>query len=627
MTKQEKIKKLSDQVLEFKKAYYNDEPIISDDEYDLIEDSLRILDPNNRVLKLTGIDIKERNNWPTQNLFVRMGSLNKVKSIAEFSKWFSEQNNSNYLFNPKGDGISIQLKYENGNLISATTRGNGFQGEDILENVLKMKNVNDKINNIAKKDIILKGEIVCCHEDFEKIKSQGYANPRNAASGIAKSNDGFNCEHLTILYYGVHINNMEVKPSEVENFLNKMEVKSIGFYGFNDLNQLKQTYDEITNDRNRFGFDIDGLVIKEDNDAIYHNNCPTNQIALKFPAQKGIAQIDSIKFQQGRTNRLTPVATFVNPIYLGGAQISKCSLGSWGLVLEKEIYPGSIVEVIRANDVIPYINHVVDSSQSKPISIYDIRKELNDDTVYLDGENLFIEANKSRETIINEIFHIFNILEIKNISKRSIESMVDFFNIKECYEIFDCNFDELVNLDGWGKSKIKTIKEQLTEKKSSVDLNQMVRMLNIANLGNSRTTEIINSLEVKTLEQFLNLTVWDLLKVPTIQDRLSETIWEGLNNRKEIGLELNKRLTIENKSKVVGDSLKGICFSITGKTSKPRKEMEKFIESLGGKNTSINKATYLITNDSSSNSSKNKNAEKLGVKIISEKEFEEMTGN
>lgn len=611
-----KIEQLANKILECKKAYYiDDNPLISDDEFDLLEDELRALDPNHTVLKMTGVDIRDRNQWPISDLSERMGSLNKVKSFSEYIKWKNDLNKSSFSFNPKADGASIQLTYKSGILNSAITRGNGYQGEDITQNVLKMKNVKKTID--IQDDLILKGEIIIMIDDFKNYLSNSYSNPRNAASGISKSKDGKNTEHLTILYYDATLNGERIHITDLQDFFDNLQLKSIGIY---NESEIEKYYNDAIDNREIFGFEIDGFVIKENAPPIYKNNNPVNQIALKFPAQSAVGKIKKILYKTTRTNRISIVAVLENPVNISGANISRISLGSWELMQEKQTFPGAIVEIIKANDVIPYITKVLDSSNSKQIFLQDIKNEFQNNNIYINGANLFVPENDNLNALYNSIMHIFNVLEIKNISGKSIEDIIDFYKLTEPQQIFDCDFDQIKKLNGWGDSKVQIIKQQF-EDKCNIDIIQLIRMLSITNLGTNRIIEIINTFQIKTLDEIYNLSVKDFLKVSGIQENLGNHIYDSLQKRKKLAYSLLEKLTLKEGQKIISDELKNLSFSITGKTSMKRKDFENLIESKGGKITSINKANYLITNNDDSGSTKNKKAAELGVSIISENDF------
>lgn len=630
MSLKAKITKLENQLLEAKKAYYIDnDPIMTDAEYDLLEAELAALDSDNRVLNMTGSDVLDKNNWPIKKLTEVMGSLDKVKSFPEFEAWYNAQSYKGpYYCNPKGDGGSIQLTYDNGKLIQAVTRGDGYQGQDITTNVLKMKNVKATIPE--KRLTVIKGELLILYKDFKELNKRSgkvYSNPRNAATGISCGIHGDNLEYITPLYYALSIAGTNIKMSNLQHEINKFGLRHIGIYKITSLKDFKKVYDMITNDRSYYGFEVDGLVIKQDNDPIMKGNKPINYIALKFPADKGIGLVDTIRLERTRTGKVVPVAQLKKPVYLSGAQISNISLGSWDLMKSKKIYPGSLVEVIRSNDVIPYINKITDNSNAVVMTLKDVQKQMNDNTVYEKGAHLYSTLRDSN-TIVQEIENILEILEYKNISTSSITSIVKEFGLKESYEFFDIDPDKLLNKDGWGSGKVDNLKQQFRDK-NKIDVKLFIKCLSIDNMGLSRIAEACNHYGVKNLDDVYKLKEKDFLKVNAFSSTLANSLYQGLKDKKDYAYELAKRLKIEVVSKVKKSdklintkSQEAFKFCITGKTSISRKELEKIIEENSGENVSIGKSNYLITNDGDSGSSKNKKAQKLGVKLISEKEFQ-----
>lgn len=624
-----KIKQLEDKLLAAKVAYYIDNnPIMTDDDYDLLEDELRILDPHNRILSMTGADIKDKQNWPVAKLSEVSGSLEKVKSYPEIEAWMTEQFKKfpgTYYYNPKGDGGSIEATYVDGKLVQAVTRGNGYEGENITKNFLLMKNTAKTIKE--KETVVLKGELLVLHKDFIELnKRKAYVNPRNAATGIAKNINGENCDLVTPLYYAMSIDGKNITMSNLQKEINRIGgLRHIGIHYLGStlkeiLGRLKEAYERITKDRGTFGFDIDGLVIKGDEDPIMKSNKPINYIALKFPAQSAVGVVGSIRFERSRTGRIVPVAILQKSVFVAGGNLTNFSLGSWDLMNTKKIYPGSVVEVVRSNDVIPYINKSLDNSKAKVLKIDDVKKLMGDNTLYQKGAHLFSDM-KDENSLVLDIMNIVRILEYKNISDSTVTSIVKHFKLKEAYQFFDINPDKLLTVDGFGQGKVDIIKQQFKDK-NRVDIKSFIRCLGVDNLGSSRIVEICNTYGIDSLDDLYKLNAKDLEKVAGISNTLANIYIDGLNDKRTFANELAKRLTIEKQSKVVKSNvLNGLSFCITGNTSMKRKEFEKLIVENGGKNVSVGKANYLITNDSDSGSGKNKIAQQKGIPVITEKDF------
>lgn len=612
---QKRIDELSKQIHDHKKRYYIDnKPTISDNDFDLLVDELKLLDPTNRVLTLTGSDIKDKKNWAVRKLSSQMGSLQKVNSLKEFYDWAEKHKGKDMVYNPKGDGGSIELTYVKGELVYATTRGDGYEGSDITSNVLKMKNVKKTIKTTADL-LLLKGEILIFTTDWIALRKlvndpKKYNSPRNTANGIAGSQTHSDyCKFLTILYWGTAIRGKDVLPMEHEKVCKHYGVKSIGTY---NIRHIEEYYNKLGADpskreeimRKIYGFDIDGFVVKCNEEPQMRGNTPVNQIAVKFPAEKAVTTISEIFLEKGKTGQITPVAIFNPSVNLMGANISKASTGSWSMMQAKGWFPGAVVEVIRANDVIPKIVGVRKPA-NKPFTLDDAKKIMNDTNLTINGAHLF-SSTRDTQMVEFEILNIFKTLEFMNVAESTVEAIVKHFGLKHAYEIFDVDLDQMKKVAGFGDSKIDGLKQQIQDKKK-VSFKIFVDCLNINSLGTSRIVEVVNTLHLNSCDDLYKVTEKDLLKVNAFSDVLAGNVYNGLQAKKDFAYQLYKRLTIDNSiGKPVSSKLDGIKLCITGKTSMKRSEMEKLIESHGGKNSSIGGCHYLINNDSDSSSSKNK---------------------
>jgi DNA ligase (NAD+) len=627
---QKRITELEKIIKKAKVAYYIDsKPIMSDDDFDLLRDELKILDPNNRILALTGTDVKDKKGWASKKLSEPMGSLEKVNSMKEFNDWAEQHKGKKMVYNPKGDGGSIELTYLKGKLVSAITRGDGYEGFDILSNVLKMKNVKPTIKTTADV-VILQGEILIYYTDFLALKKlvndpEKYKNPRNTANGLAKSQSNSDyCKFLTILYWGASIRGNKVLPDDFEGVCKHYGVKSIGTY---QIKHLQEYYDKLGKDpdkreeimRKIYNFDIDGFVVKCNEPPQMRGNTPVNYIAVKFPAPAAVTKISEILLDKGKSGQITPVAKFDPPVNLMGATITKASIGSWSLMQQKGLFPGAIVKVIRANDVIPKIEEVVTPATVK-FTLADAQKIMGDTNVVVRGAHLFT-TTRDTQTVIYEIVNMFKILEIQNVAESTIEAIVNHFNIKHAYEIFDVDFDKMKTVAGFGDSKIDNLKLQI-QAKSRVSFKIFMDCLNVNNMGTSRIVEIVNTFGLKNVNDLYKLKEQDFLKVNAFSDVLAKSVYDGLQAKKDFAYQLVNRLIIDDDiGKPVSNKLGGKKFCITGRTSMKRSDMEKLIEANGGKNSSIGSCDYLINNDSDSTSSKNKKAAEKGIPVISEKQF------
>lgn len=358
--------KLARRIEEARKAYYGPgDAIMTDAEYDALEDKLRAIDPEHWVLKMVGAPPME-SGWPKVKHSVPMGSLNKAQNADDLEKWFSDLGTNDLFLTEKLDGISVSLRYENGKFVQAITRGDGTTGDDITRNVSLMKGVVKNLPNTMWSGH-LRGEIICKRSDHRKYFPED-SNPRNTASGTAKrQSDPERCQHLTVLIF-------QVIPDSTSRLASKEdELKVAKGMGFDtphstcvkSLDQIDAVYQRYANVvRNRLDYDIDGLVLEVNHaekadDLGTKNGRPKGAIAYKFPHESKETVLEDVVWQVGNTGRITPVALF-ETITLGGAKVSRASLHNAKRFRELSLKRGSNILVSRRNDVVPMVEANLD---------------------------------------------------------------------------------------------------------------------------------------------------------------------------------------------------------------------------------------------------------------------------
>jgi DNA ligase (NAD+) len=370
----DRIQYLVTKIHETKKAYYNDEPIMSDEEYDAIFDELMILDPQNRVLSATGAPVEDDSPWTKSKHKIPMTSLNKVNTIEQFQKWHQNCGRSMLTMSEKLDGISIDLEYHKGKLIKAITRGDGIEGEEITRNVLKMKNVKSVLPKAHASEninynISLRGEIIMTQEDFDNLNQiftqkgkKPLKNKRNSTAGIARGLDGENCEYLSVVYYDT---TLSVDTAEDRfDFIRSLGLPTAFICGFKNIDTCIEIYNEYQeNKRAKLNYDIDGLVIEVDNlnDKAHLGELYGNlkgAIAWKFGSMNVESIVKAIEWQFGSSNgRITPVC-IIEPVQLAGVTVQKASLHNVDIFMKLKPYKGAKCIVSRRGDVIPYIEKI-----------------------------------------------------------------------------------------------------------------------------------------------------------------------------------------------------------------------------------------------------------------------------
>ena len=623
---------LGELLIEAKKTYYNTgKPIMSDATYDTLEDILRKKLPYHRIFTkagtshfVAGFD-KKKHSMP-------MGSLNKVNKVDDLIHYFELKkisSNINFVVQPKCDGISLEIEYKNGKIIDAVTRGDGQIGDVITQNVVKMKNFVSEFKDDFSGSV--RFEIVMLEQDFQKLNEapeDNYSNSRNAVSGISQRLDGKFSE-LCSLYADDIFSDSKKFTTEQEkiDFLKHNGFTAVENIVCQTFDQIETIYQEfLTKKRKDYPFEIDGLVIKINDQKIQHelgvkNNRPKGQLAYKFPARSSQTRITNINWQVGPMGTVTPVAE-VDPIEISGAVITFASLANYDLIKEKNINIDDIVEIQRRGDVIPHIENVVTKVNSghiiAPTVCPSCGTKLILDNKFLRCPNII---NCSAQ-ILGSLKLFCGTLEIKGISEKTIDKLYQAKLLRLPGDFYDLKVSDFENLAGLGQKSGTNFVNEIQNKKT-LTLKQILDSAIIPNFSSQRIIQLIN-LGFDTPEKILNITVDQLEALPGIQITLAQKIYQGIQDRQDFIKSILSKVNLkESKS---SDKLSGLIFAITGSLEKPRKEIEDRIISLGGQITSsVSKNTdYLIANETESDSSKFVNAKKFGTKIITEAEFEQL---
>jgi DNA ligase (NAD+) len=370
MSKSQRVDELAKQIVQHRDLYYNKQPSVSDSVFDALCDELKKIDPEHSALTAVGAPV-DHSAWEKITHPFAMGSLDKARNIDELTKWMLNTftpNNSVFIVE-KLDGISVLLTYEDGKLISAGTRGSGWEGENITRNIVKMGGVKKELPVAFTGSI--RGEIIIKKEKLKTLFPDA-TNTRNTAGGIAKRLSGEDCEHLDVLFYqavgDIELTSefLQLKFLETELKLNVPNYRAFVGKTVNELiDNVVATYGEYqTGKRSSLDWDVDGLVVRiNDLDAQKemgeHHNRPLGAIALKFDADNAITTLLDVAWEVGNSGRITPVA-ILEPIFLSGAEVKRASIHNVKRLKELGLYRGCNVLVSRRNDVIPYVEEKVE---------------------------------------------------------------------------------------------------------------------------------------------------------------------------------------------------------------------------------------------------------------------------
>jgi DNA ligase (NAD+) len=665
--------------------YSNDAPILSDAEYDTLKK--RNLDIESRFpnLKLKNsvsdkIGSKPSSTFKKIKHTVKMLSLangfdeqdiidfdHRVKKILG-----SEDRVISYVAEPKIDGLSLSLKYIDGKLFQATTRGDGEVGENVTENAITIQNIPKYIQN-APSILEIRGEVYMSLNDFNElnikqknIDAKIFSNPRNAAAGSLRQLDSKVTASRPLKFYAYAWGEVSTPISDTQyNAINRL--RKFGF-STNDLTkkcygpkELISHYNNISNKRADLGYDIDGVVYKVDDlsyqDRLgFRSTTPRWAIAHKFPAEIAQTWLESIEIQVGRTGALSPVAR-LKPVNVGGVIVSNATLHNEDYIKGKDskgniirdgndIREGDWVYVYRAGDVIPKISDVDVSkriSTSKPYTFPSFCPECNSPSERIEGDSVArcIGGITCPAQAVQGLAHFVSrgAFDIDGLGNKQIEQFYQLGWVKEPADIFklklryENGIKRLENRDGWGQKSANNLFNAV-EAKRIIPLNKMLYALGIRHVGEtsamllSKHYKSFDNLK-KSMNEAKNLegSSWsDLMSIDGVGEVLAKALIQIFNNpaQRQIIDNLVEELIIEDEIEniVSGSPLEGMVVVFTGSLElMSRSEAKISAEKFGAKvSGSVSKKTDFVVSGPGAGS-KEKKAIELGVKVLSESEW------
>ena len=627
----------------YTKLYDEGHPAISDKEWDDMYFHLEKLEEE------TGISL---GNSPTVHVDYQvvnqlkkvkhnhpMLSLDKTKSVEEVKNFLGEHYS---IAMAKMDGLTCSLCYEDGLLTSAETRGNGEIGEDILQNIVRVKGVPIEIPN--KNKLVIDGEIICTYEDFKDF-SDTYKNPRNFASGSIRLLDSraSSQRKLTFVAWDC-ITGLD----ECKNLSEKiLRLDSLGFIIVPFLilpTNISETINHaiylIKDMAKDFSYPIDGIVFKYDNCAYYQSLGATEHhfrggLAYKFYDEEYETYLRDIEWSMGKTGILTPVAIY-DDVDTGDSIINRASLHNLNITrqLLGKPYKGQRIWVCKQNEIIPQV--VAGEKTNVAVTFIDIPAKCpicGGDT-YVQDDFLYCGNPACDGKFINKLEHFCGKkgLDIKGLSEATLQKLVDWGWVGNYQELFSLsNFrEEWIDKPGFGSRSVDNLLNAI-EKAKNCELWKFISALSIPNIGTTYAKEIARNKQTwadfrKDIDNHFDFSTWDGFGYVMDDSLHNFDYWEADKLVNEI-LNIQNTLWIDPNSSPVenSSSIQGKVFVITGAvhTFKNRDEVKAAIEEKGGKVAgSVSKNTdYLVANDATSGSSKNVKAKQLGIPIISEDEL------
>ena len=640
-----RMRELIDKLNEANKAYYaEDREIMSNYEYDALYDELVKLEESTGITMsdspTVNVGYSSVDELPKEHHDKPMLSLGKTKDREELKSWLGDKEG---LLSFKLDGLTIVLTYEEGRLKKAVTRGNGEVGEVITANAMVFKNVPHKIS--YKGRLILRGEAVIKYSDFEKINSEiedadaKYKNPRNLCSGsVRQLNNEITAKRNVYLYA------FSLVEAADEDFNNSIEcqfsfLKKQGFdvvhYVRVDSSNILEEIENYSKLVTEYDIPSDGLVLTYD-DIAYGESLgrtakfPRNSIAFKWQDEIRETVLRQIEWSPSRTGLINPVAIF-DPVELEGTTVSRASVHNVSIVRELKLGIGDHITVYKANMIIPQI--AKNLTQSGDLTIPNTCPACGGETKLIKDSmawtlNCTNPACPAKQIKSFALFTSRDAMNMEGISENTLEKLLAtgiLSDFTDLYKLSD-HKDVIVALEGFGEKSYEKMIDSI-EASRNTTLPRVLYALGIPGIGVANAKVICRHFEYNP-EYIINADADELSEVEGIGEILAKGIVDyfSLEKNKKLFCDILKELRLEEvKVDRSNDMVNGRSFVITGSlnTYANRDELKAKIESLGGKVTgSVSaKCECLINNDVASTSSKNKKAKELGVRIISEEDF------
>ena len=582
-----------------------------------------------------------------------------ISEIEDFDKRVKKiilaeniENNSKeleYILELKLDGLSISLIYENGMLVQAVTRGDGQVGEDVTENIREIPTVPKKLKENVSLEV--RGEIILPISSFNRINQERedegedvFANPRNAASGTIRQLDktivaerGLDC----YLYYLVNAENYGIKTHlESIEYIEKLGFKTTKiFEKYTDFKKLEEAIDKWHDDRKKLDYETDGLVIKVNNFSLYETlgyttKSPRWAIAYKFPAEQVKTKLMDVTFQVGRTGVITPVAE-LEAVNLSGSVVKRASLHNFDEIRRKDIKIGDNVIVEKAAEIIPQVVNVVfDDRTGEEIEIQEpancpvcnSKLAHEEGLVALKCHNPLCPEKVKRQIAY---FVSRDAMNISGLGDKIVEKFIELGKIKTIVDIYSLKEyrEELENLEKMGQKSVDNLINNIEASKNR-DFSKVLYALGIPFVGKFNANLLTKNFE--NIENLKNQSIENLLSVKGIGDKVAiavntflnnENNWKIITDLQNIGLQF--AINESDLKEIADNPIKGKNFLATGKLQKyKRNDIKDIILSKGGNYLSAvsKNLDFLIAGEKAG--SKLEKAEKLGVRVLTEEEFE-----
>ena len=636
--------------------YYDlDAPTLEDDEYDALMRELRSIEQQFPEL-LAADSPSQRVGGSAQSTFekvthiVQMGSLQDVfdvEEVKDFVERVKENGAVEFTVEPKIDGLSVSLVYENGVLTQGSTRGDGFVGEDITPNIKTIRSIPLKIpENLPLLEV--RGEVYMPKKSFgelcelqEKNGEPLPKNPRNAAAGSLRQKDSRITAQRKLDIFCFNIQRVEGK--EFKTHSESLEyIKNAGFNVVPDI-RVCRTVDEIIQRINEIGamrtslpFDIDGAVVKVNDLALrgeigFTSKVPKWAVAFKYPPEEKETTLNNIEINVGRTGALTPVAIF-DPVQLAGTSVSRAVLHNQDFITERDIRIGDRIIVRKAGDIIPeVVRSAAHAEYSVPYTIPDKCPVCGADAVRDEDEAVIRCQNPDCPAqLLRSIEHFASrgAMNIEGLGEAVVEQLVDAGLVHTVADLYTLDMESLTALERFGtKSAENLLKSIENSKKNEPD--RLIFALGIRGIGQKAATLLCK--RFGNVENIMSASAEEIAAIDGFGDILAKSVCSAMREPHRIRLIERLRalgLNMDYTSKQVSDKFNGLTFVLTGTLSTLKRDAAKeMIEQRGGKvSGSVSKKTsYVVAGEEAG--SKLTKANELGITVLTEEQFLQMIEN
>lgn len=673
------IKSLREQIAEMDRLYYQqNRPAMADMEYDFLKKQLEALEQANpdvtaeldkrKTSPTAKVGSDLTGEMPTIRHGIPMLSLENSYNRVELDGFDSRLRRAlklsegegaalEYVVEPKIDGLSINVVYENGRLVRAVTRGDGEEGEVVTQNFLTIAGVPRQWPGIAPQLVELRGEVYMTYEQFQRVNAQreadgeeSYANPRNLAAGTLKLKDNTEevCRRgLRAIFYGLGLVQGEENPewgrrhSEFLEFLVKNNFPTQAkWWRCSGIQAVWRAIEEMDTLRKKFAYPTDGAVIKLDDIALRETagwtaRAPRWAFAYKYLPERAETKLEKITVQVGRTGVLTPVAE-LTPVELSGSMVARATLHNSDEIARKDIREGDCVIIEKAGEVIPAVVSIVMEKRSPDSRAFEFPRECpacGSLVMRIEGEvavrcvNPECPAQRKRAL---EHFASRNAMAIDGMGEAVVEQLVDKGFVKTIADVYRLGLKDFLKLEGFAEKSAMNLFTSLEASKQN-DLWRVIHALGIPQVG--ETVSQLLAVEFGTLENLQSASKERLMEVAGIGENMADSIVKFFSNNErhrmiEAMRHAGVNMIVHEGKKVVDGPLKGKKFVLTGELQNfTRSQAKGRLEALGGKVVDKVSRGVEAVIVGEAPGSKLQEARNLGVRIISEAEFEEMVGH